>query len=245
VVRKTGFAVLGLGVALFAWVAVTVRWGDPITSLYTGHEQRALSRQLDSLSDEWAQFPAARLDVADGVALLRARAAAFGRSLRDGEALGRIVVPRLHLDMVFVQGTSESDLRRGPGHYDAASGRATALPGTGGVVAIAGHRTTYLHPFRHIDDLRPGDNIYLSMPYGTLRYTVFGHRVVASTDWTILRPRPFEELVLSACHPLYSATHRWVVYARLRGEGRPSLRARSPQPDQASVSAGAAAAPGG
>jgi sortase A len=88
----------------------------------------------------------------------------------------------------------------------------------GGVVAVAGHRTTYLHPFRHIDDLRPGDNIYLKMTYGTFRYTVFAHRVVGSNDWTILRHRAFEKLVLSACHPLYSATHRWVVFARLQGE---------------------------
>ena len=88
----------------------------------------------------------------------------------------------------------------------------------GGVVAIAGHRTTYLHPFRHIDHLRRGDNIYLKMTYGTFRYTVFAHRVVASNDWTILRHRAFEKLVLSACHPLYSATHRWIVFARLQGE---------------------------
>jgi sortase A len=56
------------------------------------------------------------------------------------------------------------------------------------------------------------------MPYGTFRYTVFTHRIVAADDWTILRRRGFEQLVLTACHPLYSASHRWVVFARLRGE---------------------------
>jgi sortase A len=221
VVRKAGFAVLVLGVSLIAWVAVTIAWGDPITSLFTRHEQHALSRQLDRLDKRWTTTPLARATQANRqsvAALLRTRADAVYRALRDGEAMGRIVIPRLHLSMVVVEGTSEGDLRRGPGHYDAASGKDTALPGMGGVVAIAGHRTTYLHPFRHIDDLRPGDNVYLRMPYGTFRYTVFAHRVVASNDWTILRHRAFEKLVLSACHPLYSATHRWIVFARLRGE---------------------------
>jgi sortase A len=221
VVRKAGFAVLVLGVSLIAWVAVTIAWGDPITSLFTRHEQHALARQLDRLDKRWTTTPLARATQANRqtvAALLRTRADAVYRALREGEAMGRIVIPRLHLNMVVVEGTSEGDLRRGPGHYDAASGKATALPGMGGVVAIAGHRTTYLHPFRHIDDLRPGDNVYLRMPYGTFRYTVFAHRVVVSNDWTILRHRTFEKLVLSACHPLYSATHRWIVFARLRGE---------------------------
>jgi sortase (surface protein transpeptidase) len=47
---------------------------------------------------------------------------------------------------------------------------------------------------------------------------VYFHTVVVPTDWTILRPRPFEKLVLTACHPLYSASHRWVTFARLEGE---------------------------
>ena len=225
-VRKAGFGLLGLGVALIAWVGVTLWWGDPFTSLYTWHEQQAMSRQLDATSARWATGPRARaIDHGTVVsrqrslaALLASRAAAFRRSLRDGEPVGRIVVPRLHLNMVVVEGTTENDLSRGPGHYDEASGTDTALPGMGGVIAVAGHRTTYLHPFRHIDNLRPGDNIYLKMPYGTFRYTVFAHRIVSSNDWTILRHRPFEKLVLSACHPLYSATHRWIVFARLRGE---------------------------
>jgi sortase A len=169
-VRKTGFALLGLGALLVAWVAVTITWGDPITSLYTRWEQRGLSRQLDTLDKRLSTLQLAR-SIEEGTsraaaqlrlaALLRARADTVYRSLRDGQPIGRIVIPRIHLNMVVVEGTSDSDLRRAPGHYDAASGENTAIPGMGGVIAIAGHRTTYLHPFRHIDDIRPGDNIYL------------------------------------------------------------------------------------
>jgi sortase A len=243
VVRKAGLALLALGVLLIAWAGITVWRGDPLTSLYTRHEQHALSKQLDAMSRSWPKTPtlasvhltpqaapATTAKTAEKVAqthvslasVMHKRAVLFRRTLRDGRALGRIVIPRIGLRMVVVEGTSESDLRLGPGHYNAASGIATSLPGMGKgkVVAIAGHRTTYLHPFRYIDELRPGDNIYLQMPYGTFRYKIYAHRVVASNDWTILRHRPYEKLVLSACHPLYSATHRWVVFARLAGEGR-------------------------
>jgi sortase A len=143
--------------------------------------------------------------------MLRRRAGAYRRSLREGDAVGRIIVPRLGLRSVFVEGTVRSDLARGPGHY-----RMTPLPAQGGTIAVAGHRTTYLQPFRHLDRLAPGDSIYLELPYGTFRYVVYARKIVDASDWTILRRRPFEKLVLSACHPLYSASHRIVVFARLR-----------------------------
>jgi sortase A len=90
------------------------------------------------------------------------------------------------------------------------------MPGQGGTVAIAGHRTTYLAPFRTIDKLRPGQPIVLDMPYARLTYTVERTQVVPPTALWITRRVPGRErLVLSACHPLYSASHRIVAFARL------------------------------
>ena len=60
------------------------------------------------------------------------------------------------------------------------------------------------------------------MPYGTFRYKIYYQKIVDSHDWSILNSRPYEKLVLSACHPLYSATHRIVTYARLVGESTKS-----------------------
>ena len=220
--RGIGLSVLGAGVALVAWVGVTLVWGDPFTSLYTRHAQHGLARELDRTDATWREADrrgsTGRATTRDVAVLLRTRARRFERSLRNGVPIGRIVIPRIHLEMVVVEGTTTSDLERGPGHYDAASGVDTSLPGLGAVIAIAGHRTTFLHPFRHIDELRPGDKIYLRMPYGTFRYSVYFQRVVEPTDWSILRPRPYEKLVLTACHPLYSASHRLAVFARLEGE---------------------------
>jgi sortase A len=198
-VRALAWCGLAVGVGAIAWIAVTLVWGDPFTSLYTAHEQRLLRRQLQAIENS------------RGPASLELAARRFRSHLRDGQPIGRIVIPRIGLRMVVVQGTNAGDLEKGPGHY-----AITSLPALGGTVAIAGHRTTWLHPFRHIDDLRAGDSVYVQMPYGTFRYVVTGHRVVAADDWSILRRRPWEKLVLSACHPLYSAAQRWVVFARLQ-----------------------------
>ncbi len=86
------------------------------------------------------------------------------------------------------------------------------MPGT---TAIAGHRTTWLAPFRHIDALRPGQPIVLEMPYARFTYRVIGSRVVLPTDVSVLDPVGYSRLVLSACTPLFSASHRLIVFARL------------------------------
>jgi len=64
-----------------------------------------------------------------------------------------------------------------------------------------GHRTTYLAPFRHIDELAPGDVIQMQMPYADLTYTVVGHSVVSPEDVQAAIARVhYSRLVLSACH---------------------------------------------
>ena len=82
-------------------------------------------------------------------------------------------------------------------------------------MAIAGHRTTYLAPFRHIDELKPGDQIVLRMPYAQFTYDVQYHQIVAADRLWVTQNVGYERLVLSACNPLYSAAQRIIVFARL------------------------------
>ena len=111
---------------------------------------------------------------------------------------------------VFVEGANPAQLEKGPGHY-----AGTALPGERGTVGVAGHRTTYLAPFRHIDALRKGDSIVVQMPYGRFRYEVEGSIVVLPSNTRSLRPVKHDRLVLTTCTPLFSAAKRLVVTARL------------------------------
>ena len=91
------------------------------------------------------------------------------------------------------------------------------LPGEGRLVYIAGHRTTYSAPFAQINLLRRGDTVTIRMPYGTFRYRVTRHRIVPATDVGVLRSGDRELLILQSCHPRFSATHRYLVYALPRG----------------------------
>lgn len=151
-------------------------------------------------------------------AAVRAAAERFSKQAHPGEAIGRIKIARIGISKVVVNGTDwASDLSRGPGRYPQSS-----WPGLGEVTAIAGHRTTFGAPFRNINELQSGNLIVLQMPYGTFTYRVFAHEIVPSNDWSILHKRRFETLVLSACHPLYSASHRWIVFARLASVAAPA-----------------------
>jgi sortase A len=124
-----------------------------------------------------------------------------------------MAIPRIGVSFVVVKGTSASDLRSGPGIYSG-----TPFPGIAGTTAIAGHRTTYLAPFRHIDALRRGNRILLNMPYAHFTYTVVATRVVPPTDVNAaVADVGYPRLVLSACTPLFSAAMRLLVYARLTG----------------------------
>jgi sortase A len=133
------------------------------------------------------------------------------RRIRTGDAIAQIDIPRIGQTYNVVQGTGTRSLEEGPGHYPS-----TALPGMGETVAIAGHRTTYLAPFRFLNELTAGDRVIVTMPYGRFTYIVQYQRVVVPTDWWITDNRGYDRLVLSACNPLYSASQRIVVFARLR-----------------------------
>ena len=128
-----------------------------------------------------------------------------------GSPVGRIHIPSLGVDFVIVKGTGVSELQKGPGVFPE-----TRFPGIAGTTAIAGHRTTYLAPFRHIDALHRGNRIVLDMPYAHFTYTVTGQRVVSPSNvGAAVDPVGYSRLVLSACTPLFSAAKRLLVFARL------------------------------
>jgi sortase A len=202
---------IGAGVLLLVWAIVVWRWQDPFTGLYTHWQQQKLGHTLDREFAAYRPSAAAR-----GLALAAQRdavateAARFRRSTHPGEAIGRIVIRRIGLNMVLVDGTDESSLKKGPGR-DLRS----YMPGQSRLVYIAGHRTTYLAPFSHIDAIRPGDVVRLEMPYATFTYRATTHRVVPAGDMAVLRSPRRELLELQACHPRFFATHRYIVYAKL------------------------------
>jgi len=212
ILRGVSTVLIAAGLLMLIDAALTVAWQEPVTALIAKLRQGQLNDDLDKL--ERAGPTPLEQRALEHLHTDRQRVAFLARSLRrrlrDGEAAGRVRIRKIDADYVIVKGTDPAALRKGPGIYDH-----TPFPGARGTTGIAGHRTTYLAPFRHIDELGPGDEIEVDMPYATFHYRVQKRQIVTPDSLWIIRRQPYDRLVLSACHPLYSAAKRIVVFARL------------------------------
>jgi sortase A len=185
--RGTGKTLIAAGVLVLLFIAYEL-WG---TGLLAEREQNRLRDAIGTHG-----FPAKPI---------------------PGDALGFIRIPKIDLDMVFVEGSGYTELKKGPGHY-----ADTPLPGQRGNVAIAGHRTTYLHPFWALNRVLPGDIIELQTRAGTFRYRVVWQRVVTPHQNEVLDPTRRRSLTLTTCHPRFSARQRLIIRAvQVAGPGTP------------------------
>ena len=186
VLRFVASVMMVSGALLIADAAATLLWQEPVSAVVAEREQVALE---DALLD-----PPERV---------------LRRKPLKGDAIARIEIPSIEVSEYVVEGTDTGSLRKGPGHYPD-----TPLPGEPGTAAIAGHRTTYGAPFREIDQLERGQRIVVDMPDGRFVYRVERTRIVDDQDLSVLEPVGYKRLMLSACHPLYSAAERVIVFAR-------------------------------
>ncbi|MDX6731841.1 MAG: sortase [Baekduia sp.] len=201
------------GVALISDGLLTIFWQEPLTAVQQSHSQSVLRSDLPRLRRTLAAEVPATTRLSKTARMYR-QALALLHSRAPGSALGTLDIPRIGLKTVVVESTDHDALTKGPGHY-----KGTVLPGMDGTVGLAGHRTTYGAPFRHVDQLRTGSSIVMNMPYGQFTYKVFSKRITSPADASALRADAgVRRLVLTACHPLYSAAQRIVISARLVSE---------------------------
>ena len=196
-----------------------------VTDLLNEGEQSDLSQQLhaqwDQSTDPETTTPRADL---------------------TGGAFAVLYIPRLGPDYqrVVLDGTSEAQLSKGPGHYEG-----TALPGEPGNMGLAGHRVGKGSPFLDLDELRPGDPIVVETVDSWFVYRVLGdpatddfttdpsgipgQQIVSPSDVEVISPTPNATagaaptgayLTLTTCHPRYSAKQRLIIHARLDGAGQ-------------------------
>jgi sortase A len=205
-------ALITAGIVIAADIVLTLVWKEPLSTVYGSIKQ---GEAEDSLAELEQDFPSSAdlREVRDGDVSERVEGLAelFAKEVTTGQGIGRIKIPSIDADYVVVQGTDTASLQKGPGHYEY-----TAFPGQGKTIAIAGHRTTYLAPFHDINEIADGDEITLEMPYGTFTYVVEKHEIVDPEQTEIVKNVGYERLVLTACHPLYSAAQRWAVFAKLK-----------------------------
>jgi sortase A len=208
--RISGTVLLVAGALVLVWVLVVWRWQDPFTALYTHWKQHQLAHSYQKRFDAYRPARTSDASVESVMRTVAREGRRYRLQSKRGEAIGRIRVPRMGVNMILVNGTDDATLRRGPGRD-----LRTYMPGEGQLIYIAGHRTTYLAPFAHIEKMRVGDMITLEVPYGTFRYRVFRKRIVPSDDLGVLRSHGREVVILQACHPRFFATNRYLVYGLL------------------------------
>ena len=211
-VRAVSSVLILSGLLLVIDAGVTLLWQEPVTAVIglikRGEINKGLLDRPLTLS---AQDDRALAGITSAQRRIAFYARLYDRRAVTGEAIGTIDFPKLHASYDVIQGTDTASLEEGPGHYPA-----TAVPGVpGDTVAIAGHRTTYLAPFRYLNELEPGDMIVVNMPYARFTYRVQKQQIVTPTSLWITANKGYERLVLSACNPLYSASQRIAVFASL------------------------------
>ena len=217
---RIGAALLAAGLVLGGFVVFQL-WG---TALYEHHQQAVLAARLPAVEGRRAQALAHPAPApTPGLGALAPAPGSTTPPPPVGTALGYLVIPRIGLDDVIVEGVSAAQLRGGPGHYPG-----SALPGQAGNAAIAGHRTTYAAPFGQLQALQVGDPIYVLTAQGLFRYDVISSRAVAPTDVAVLDQTPAAELTLTTCTPRYSASQRLVVVAAFHPGTAPPAPAPAP-----------------
>jgi sortase A len=213
--RALGTALLASGLGLVAWTLIVWQWQEPFTSLYTTMKQHQLAESYERQVADFIPRTAITKrkakkapSAASQLAALRTTAGRYRLRAGKGQAIGRLRVPRLGVNMILVNGTDTQTLKRGPGRDPH-----TYMPGEGELVYVAGHRTTYKAPFARIDKLKPGDPVTIETPYATFRYRITRHVIVKANAIHVLRSPGYELLALQACHPRFFATHRYIAYA--------------------------------
>jgi sortase A len=187
VLRFVASVMMVSGVLLISDAVVTLAWQEPVSAYFSERQQVKLEKAL--------------IDPPQRV---------VRKEPLPGDALGKLLIPAIGVSEYVVEGTDADNLRKGPGHYPE-----TPLPGQRGTSAIAGHRTTFGAPFRKLDKLEKGDRILVELPYGTFVYRVERTQIVDDSALWVTRKVGHDRLVLTACHPLYSAEQRVVAFARL------------------------------
>lgn len=201
VVAGVGRGLITLGVLILLFVAFQL-WG---TGISEARNQHRLKNEFRTVVKEPPPGPQVTLPPTP-----------------EGDAIAIIEIPKINVNKAVVEGVGVPDLKKGPGHYPQ-----TPMPGQKGNAAIAGHRTTYGHPFYDLDALKPGDDIFVSTRQGKFQYKVDHSMNVDPHDVAVLNPTPDNRLTLTTCTPRFSAAQRLIVVSELVG---PAVEAPPPSP---------------
>lgn len=141
---------------------------------------------------------------------LRQLAIAFKTRLTDEQTIAKLEIPKIGLNTIVVEGSSDSALHKGPGHLES-----SPLPGMDGNFAVAGDRVLYGGPFLRLNDLSLGDEIIVHTPYGNFNYSVTDKHITQPDDVSVLKSDGKDEITLITCDPIWDTSHRLIIHGSL------------------------------
>ncbi len=207
---RLGSSLITLGLLMFLFVGYQL-WG---TGIEEAQSQNKLENRFTEIAVTTTSPPSTSVTPSIAEPPVTTTLAPPGPIvINEGDPIAIIDMPTIGVSKYVVAGVQTADLKKGPGHYPG-----TPFPGELGNASIAGHRTTYGEPFRHLDDLNIGDPIIITDLLGRqFTYLVTNQQVVGATDsWVVAttdRTKAF--LTLTTCHPEFSAKQRLIVSAEL------------------------------
>jgi sortase A len=158
-------------------------------------------REQKMLAAQWAQQENDRL---------RGVGERSGQQQRVNDGIIRLQIPKIDLDAYVLDGAGHKQLKVGVGRITT-----TAIPGEKGNAVVTAHRDTF---FRHIADLKKGDEIIVRRNGERMTFQMTGYKIVKPTDVSVLKPTPEPTLTLITCYPTYyigPAPERLVVSSKL------------------------------
>jgi sortase A len=187
-----------LGVVILLYVVYQMFWTNVVSSTTTQSE-------IDKIKNQWATQQQALGD-------------------QQGASFAVLHIPRLGHDFMkpVLQGTDLDTLAKGVGHYDR-----TVMPGQVGNFAVAGHRGGHGEPFRHLDQLEPGDAVVVETASTWYTYRVRkGPYITKPSDIAVVYPvprasgftQPGKYITLTTCDPWWSSERRMIFWGDLESE---------------------------
>ncbi|MBC7791721.1 MAG: class D sortase [Anaerolineae bacterium] len=162
-----------------------------------------------SLARDEARSAWEALEARQAVATVDASfAARASYAVVSGAPLARLIIPRIGLDEIVVEGVDGASLNAGPGHLPG-----SALPGEPGNSVVSAHRDRH---FSDLDGVTVGDTLVTETLSGRVTWVVSSRRVVAR-GMPALYETPTAVLTLTTCWPVRyfgSAPDRLLIVAR-------------------------------
>ena len=119
----------------------------------------------------------------------------------------RIQIPALNVDAPIVQGDGWEQLKKGVGQH-----LGSPNPGSVGNLVLSAHNDVYGEIFRHLDQLKPGDEILVFTQQRQYTYIVSGTQIVEPTQVEVMAATSDPTATLISCYPYLKDTQRIVVF---------------------------------